>query len=165
MPPPPLFLMDNFKMDRIPTKIKCKIHAFFVLTNFCKKRVASQVSSCNTIQPNSMTKFCLQIAAKKITTMVFPLLLREVRVWVILLMLWQKKIEHLCCPTIFVAAWWTVFLKLLFQNYKYQQTNVVYICREGKCFSICYFDVTKLYLEKQAISQYFKNFDGIGNKN
>ena len=31
---PPLFLMDNGKMDRIPTKIKWKIHTFFTLLHF-----------------------------------------------------------------------------------------------------------------------------------
>ena len=31
--------------------------------------------------------------------------------------------------------------------------------------SIGYFNVTKLYLEKQAVSQYLKNFHGIVNKN
>ena len=32
------------------------------------------------------------------------------------------------------------------------------------CFSICYFNVTKLYLEKQAVSQYLKIFHCIANK-
>ena len=34
--PHPLSLMDNIKMDKIPTKTKCKIHAPFVLINFYK---------------------------------------------------------------------------------------------------------------------------------
>ena len=44
-PPPshPLFLMDNIKMDRMQTQIKCKILAPFILTNFYK--TANWVSS------------------------------------------------------------------------------------------------------------------------
>ena len=36
LPPFPLLLTDNIKMDRIPTKIKCKIHVPFILTRFYK---------------------------------------------------------------------------------------------------------------------------------
>ena len=32
------------------------------------------------------------------------------------------------------------------------------------CFFICYFNVTKLYSEKQATSGYLEHFHGIGNK-
>ena len=55
----PLFLKDNIKMDKISTKIKSKI----VLIPD---------------GPNSMSKFYLQIADKKLTT-VFPLLFCEAR--------------------------------------------------------------------------------------
>ena len=39
-----------------------------------------------------------------------------------------------------------LFLKLLFQSYKCQQTNIVYIF----LFSICYFNVAKLYLRETS---------------
>ena len=44
----------------------------------------------------------------------------------------------LCYPTIIDAVWWTVFLKLLFQSYKYQQTNVVYLFLEGNELNITF---------------------------
>ena len=82
-PPTPLFLTDNIKMDRIPTKIKCKIHAPFILTKFYKTQLARYLVLIQTIQ--TVTKFYLQIAGKKLTATVFPLLLREARIWTILL--------------------------------------------------------------------------------
>ena len=39
---PPLFLTDNIKMDRIPTKIKWKIHALFAL-GYSKKKKTNRV--------------------------------------------------------------------------------------------------------------------------
>ena len=39
-PSTPLLLTDNIKMDRIPTKIKCKTHAPFTLTKFYKTQLA-----------------------------------------------------------------------------------------------------------------------------
>ena len=83
-PPPtttttsPLFLTDNIKVDRIPAKIKCKIHAPFVLTNFCKTQLARYLVLTPT-GPNSVSKFYLQIADKKLSATVFPLLVREAR--------------------------------------------------------------------------------------
>ena len=74
-PPTPLFLTDNIKMDRIPTKIKCKIHAPFILTKFYKTQLARYLVLIQTIQ--TVTKFYLQVADKKLTTTVFPLLFRE----------------------------------------------------------------------------------------
>ena len=73
-----------------------------------------------------MIKFYLQIADKKLTTTVLPLLFRDARAWVVLLTQWSEpralveKMEHLRYPMIFVAARWSVYLKLLFQSYKYQ---------------------------------------------
>ena len=37
-----------------------------------------------------------------------------------------------------VCAVWTVFLKLLFQSYKYQQTNIVYVFMKGDELSIAF---------------------------
>ena len=58
--PTPLFLTDNINMDRIATKIKCKI-------------VLIPDSS------NSVSKFYLQIADKKLMALVFPLFFHEAR--------------------------------------------------------------------------------------
>ena len=128
-PPPPLmFLTDNIKMDRIPTKIKCKIHAPFILTNFYKTLLARYLVLIPD-SPNSVTKFYLQIADKKLRynnsfSIIVPcsegLGCFDKLTW------WPepralvKKIEHLCYPTIFVAVRWTVFSKLSFQSCKYQ---------------------------------------------
>ena len=41
-------------------------------------------------------------------------------------------------PMIFNAVQWTVFLKLLFQSHKYQQTNVVYVFLEVNELNIAF---------------------------
>ena len=71
-------------MDSIPTKIKCKIHAPFLLTNFYKTLLARYLVLIPD-SPNSVTKFYLPIADKKLTTTAFPLLFREARVWAVLI--------------------------------------------------------------------------------
>ena len=84
IPPPqltPLFLTDSIKMDRIPTKIKCKIHAPFILTNFYKTQLARYLVLIQTIQ--FVTKVYLQIADKNLTTMVFQILFHEARAWAV----------------------------------------------------------------------------------
>ena len=43
----------------------------------------------------------------------------------------QEICKHLRYPMIIDVARWTVFLKLLFQSYEYQKTNVAYIFLEG----------------------------------
>ena len=68
--------------DRLPTKIKCKIHASFILTKFYKTQLARYLVLIQPIQ--SVTKFYLLIADKKLTT-VFPLLFRDARAWAALL--------------------------------------------------------------------------------
>ena len=72
----------------------------------------------------------MQIADKKLMVAASLLLFRKTYAWLFCQanmvagnVLWQKKQEickHLCYPKIIIAVWWTVFLKLLFQSYKYQ---------------------------------------------
>ena len=127
-PSTPLFLTDNIKMDKIPTKIKCKI----VLIPD---------------SPNSMSKFYLQIADINLQQRFFhhcsvkqgPLGRFAMLIW------WlephapveKNRTSLLPCNFCRGVAWCTIFLEG-------NELNILY------CFSICYFNVTKLYIFRET---------------
>ena len=126
-PPTPPALHGQYQNGQNTNcKIKCKIHAHFILTKFYKIQLARQLVLIQTMQ--SVTKFYLQIADKKLTTTVFPLLFCEAySLGHFAKLSWRpeprahvEKIENPCYPISFVAVEWTVYLKLLFQSHKYQ---------------------------------------------